>query len=235
LRFEDFERMVARLVTEVPPEFLEGVTGVEVSRKALPHPTRAEVFTLGECIPIPSEGEAPVHGIQSRTVLYHGSFVALAGLQDDFDWRGEAWETLTHELRHHLEWRARAPDLEQFDVAAEHNFARAEGEPFDPDFYRVAEPVADGVFRLDDDYFLEQLVDTVPPTATFHWHGRAYSATVPEGATMPAFLSVEAVEHPPPGDLVLVLARRRGVFGLLRRRATAPPFQALVEARPVNG
>jgi hypothetical protein len=80
----------------------------------------------------------------------------LAKLDSEFDWRGEAWETLTHELRHHLEWRARAPDLEEFDWAAEQNFARQDGERFDPTFYRSGEKVAEGIYRLDDDFFLER-------------------------------------------------------------------------------
>src|SRR5712692_2728789 len=58
-----------------------------------------------------------------------------ARLDPDFDWREEAWETLTHELRHHVEWRARAPGLEAYDRAVEANFARQEGERFDPALY----------------------------------------------------------------------------------------------------
>ena len=41
MRFTDFEALVRRLEAEVPPQFLDGVAGVEVSRKVLPHPTRA--------------------------------------------------------------------------------------------------------------------------------------------------------------------------------------------------
>ena len=157
MRLSDFEAMVRRLADEVPADFLEGIAEIAVSPRSVPHPERAEIYTLGECIPLPSSDPAS-EGIQSRIVLYHGSFAALARLQPGFDWRVEAWETLTHELRHHLEWRARAPDLEAFDWAVEQNFARQDGEAFDPVFHLEGEPVAPGVFRVDDDVFLDRIV-----------------------------------------------------------------------------
>jgi len=143
MRLADFEALVQRLQTEVPAEYLEGVMEIEVSRNTLPHPTRSDIYTLGECIPLPLDHQDSPGGVLSRIVLYHGSFQALARLDSDFDWFAEAWDTLTHELRHHLEWKARAPDLEEFDWAAEQNFARQDGERFDPLFYRSGEKVAE--------------------------------------------------------------------------------------------
>lgn len=233
MRFADFEALVRRLEAEVPPQFLDGVVGIEVSRKVLPHPTRAEIYTLGECIPVPAEGEDAGAGIQSRVVLYHGSFRALAHLQDDFDWRAEVWETLTHELRHHLEWRARTPDLEAFDWAAEQNFARLDGDPFDPVFHLSAEPVVKGVYRLDDDYFLDQPVREVPAEVRFAWHGSSYRFPAPEGTTLPAFLTVTGVLEPPPGELIVVLRRTPGLLALFRK-ADGPPFEEEVRATPVR-
>src|SRR5512139_1994666 len=100
--------MVRRMADEVPAEYLDGVAEIVVSRKAVPHPARSEIWTMGECIPLPAIDAEP-DAIQSRVVLYYGSFAALAATDPDFDWREEAWETLTHELRHRLGWRARAP------------------------------------------------------------------------------------------------------------------------------
>jgi len=185
---------------------------------------------MGECIPLPTESESGPAGIQSRVVLYHGSFRALAGLGEEFDWRSEAWETLTHELRHHLEWRARAPDLEAFDWAAEQNFARAEGEPFDPAFYQSGEHIAEGVFRIDDDFFLEQVVSTLPARVEFDWHGAVYGASVPSGLSLPLFLTVEGVAEPPPGELLLGLKRRPALLGLL---GFDPVMRAQIVAVPV--
>jgi hypothetical protein len=224
MRLSDFESMVRRMAGEVPPEFLAGVAEIAVSPRRVPHPDREEIFTLGECIPLPA-AEGSVEGVQSRVVLYHGSFQALAGLRDGFDWREEAWETLTHELRHHLEWRARTPDLEDFDWAVEQNFARQDGEPFDPAFYLDGEPVAPETYRVDDDVFVERVVTAVPATAALTWGGRTYRVPVPPDAGLPAFLSLEGVADPPEGELVLVLRRKPGLRSLLR---PGPMFQASV-------
>lgn len=232
MRLDDFRALVRRLGAEIPPDFLDGVAEVVVSPRTLPHPTRADIYTLGECIPLHA-GDEP-DAVQSRIVLYHGSFAALARLTPGFDWRQEAWDTLTHELRHHLEWRARAPDLEEFDRAAEENFARQEGEAFDPLFFLAGEHPAPGVHHVDDDWFLDRVVRRLPERVVFAWHGREYVADVPPGASLPAFLRVvEGVVEPPPGDLVLVCRRRPGLLDLLRGRA--PLFQADVRARPAAG
>ncbi len=216
MRLSDFEAMVHRMVAEVPQDYLEGVAEMVVSRHALPHPTRGEIFTLGECIPLPAVDADP-GSVQSRIVLYYGSFRALAADDPDFDWREEAWETLTHELRHHLEWKARAPALEALDRAAEANFARQDGDPFDPGFYLDGETPAEGVFRVEDDYFLDHVVRQVPLRARFNWHGRFYQVPLPAGLTLPAFLTISGVADPPPGELVLALRRAVGLGDLFRR------------------
>ena len=232
MRLDDFRALVARLSKEVPEEFLDGISEITVSPRAVPHPTRADIFTLGHCIPFHATDTGAADEIQSRVVLYHGSFRALAELAPDFDWRTETWETLTHELRHHLEWRAREGALEAFDEAAEQNFARMDGEPFDPLFHLSGEAVAEGVYQVDDDFFLDRVVRRLPEVLEFGWHGRPYRATPPAGAILPAFLTVEGVGDPPPGELVLVLRRRAGLFDLFRQPR---PFTGVVAAEPTAG
>ena len=227
MRLADFESMVRRLSHEVPGSFFDGIAEVVVSPRAVPHPDREEVYTLGECIPLPVELGSGVEGVQSRIVLYYGSFAALARLQEGFDWREEAWETLSHELRHHLEWRARAPALEAFDRAVEQNFARQDGEAFDPVFYLDGEPAGEAAFRVEDDVFLDRIVTESPSVTTVQWRGRSYRVDVPAEAALPAFLTLEGVAEAPPGDLVLVLRRKPGLRDLLRSR---PPSQATVSA-----
>ena len=229
MRLADFEAMVRRMAGEVPPEFLDGVAEVVVSPRTLPHPERREIFTLGECVPLHTgEGGAP-ESVQSRIVLYHGSFQALAAITEDFDWRDEAWETLTHELRHHLEWRARAPDLEAFDWAVEQNFARHDGEAFDPVFYLDGEPAGPHRYRVEDDVFLDRIVSDLPREVGVSWGGKSYRVPVPAQATLPAFLALDGVADGPPGDLVLVLRRKPGLLSLLRPGRT---YQATVAAEP---
>jgi hypothetical protein len=225
MRLADFETMIRRLCGEVPPDFLDGVAEVVVSPRTVPHPERADIFTLGECVPLPVHLGSGVEGVQSRIVLYHGSFAALAKLQDEFEWRQEAWETLTHELRHHLEWRAHAPDLEDFDWAVEHNFARHDGEPFDPTFFLSGELLGEGLYQIEDDVFIDRIVRSVPPTVTFTWADHPYEISVPDGAELPCYLQVDGVADPPPGDLVVVLRRKPGVRDLFNQ---AGVFQSTV-------
>ena len=223
--FPDFERMVRRIARDIPEEYLSGVVAVDVSPKTVPHPTRGDVYTLGECIPLHGDADE----IQSRVILYHGSFRALAGTRADFAWREEAWETLPHELRHHLEWRANADALEAFDWAADQNFARQESAAFDPLFHLSGERVDEGVYRIDDDVFLDRLVRTRPVTLDVAWHGAPYRVDVPPHP-LPLFLTLEGLRDPPPGDVVLVLRRRARLWDLFRR--PPPPTGATAVARP---
>lgn len=204
---------------------------IVVSPRALAHEDRGDIWTLGECIPMPGD-DGDARNLQSRIVLYHGSFQALAKGSPEFDWTAEAWETLTHEVRHHVEWKARVPDLEAFDRAAEENFARLDGEPFDPAFYRDGVRLPDGSFQVDDDVFIERVVAAPPPSVRMHWHGEDYEIPVPSHAALPAFLIVEGANDPPPGELVLVLQKRSGWQGLFRKPAA---FRAEVEAKRVAG
>lgn len=225
MRLDDFRSLVARLERDIPPEFEGGVVGVEVSPKTVPHPVLADVYTLGECIPLEWSGSGGGADLQSRIVLYYGSFEALARLNGgDFDWRAEAWETLTHELRHHLEWRANVAALEAYDWAGEQNFARHENKPFDPGFYRSGELVAPGIWKVDDDVFLEG-------PSEFVWHGRRYRAPV-TGVQAPAFLTLDGLADPPHGDAVLVLPKRASLLDLWRRPKVT---EAVVSAEPLNG
>lgn len=227
MRLSDFEALVHRQAAEIPAEFLEGIAEIVVSPRTVPHPERDDIWTLGECIPIPVHDD-DARSLQSRVVLYHGSFQALARDADDFDWTGEAWETLTHEIRHHVEWKARVPDLEAQDRAAEANFARQDGQAFDPAFYRDGLPLPGDAWQVDDDVFLEKRLAAPVPSVRFRWQGGDYEAPVPPDATLPAFLTVEGVAEPPPGDLVLALQRKGGWLQLFRKPSV---YIASVQAR----
>jgi hypothetical protein len=232
MRLADFESMVVRLTGQVPREFLEGVAEIVVSPRAVPHPDRPGIYTLGECIPLPAAPGMDLEEVQSRVVLYHGSFAALARVTPGFEWREEAFETLTHELRHHLEWRARAPDLEELDWAVEQNYARQDGDAFDPAFYLAGAAVGDDAWRVEDDVFLDRIVRQVPEALPLHWAGRDYLVPIPPDASLPAFLVLEGLADPPPGEALLVLRRRPGVLSLLRR---APIYRAVVRVVEPTG
>jgi len=205
----------------VPAEFRDGIVTIEASPKTVPHPIHADIYTLGECIPLEWSGSGA--DLQSRVVLYHGSFQALAGL-GEFDWRAEAWETLTHELRHHLEWRANVAALEAYDWAAEQNFARHEGEDFDPVFYRSGERVAEGVWKVDDDVFIEASPDD------FVWHGKRYR--VDGKVVPPTFLTLDRLDDPPPGEAVLVVPRKATLVNFWRHVAPTERFVRVIAREP---
>lgn len=224
--YPEFERLVRRLAREIPAEYLSGIAAIEVSPKTMPHPVRADVYTLGECVPVHGE----LDEVMSRVVLYHGSFRALAGQRPDFGWRDEAWDTLTHELRHHLEWRANAAALEAYDWAAEQNFARHDGQPFDPLFHLSGERVDRDVYRVDDDVFLDRVVRRRPARTEVRWRGEAYHVAVPD-RVLPLFLTLAGLREPPPGEVVLVVRRKGRVWDLLRR--PTEPTIAQVTVRPL--
>lgn len=224
MQLNDFRALIDRLAGEVPSEYLEGIVHIEVSPKTVPHPVFGGVYTLGECIPVDTGADL----VPSRVVLYHGSFQALARERADFDWRHEAWETLTHELRHHLEWRANTAALERYDWAAEENFRRLEGEDFDPAFYLAGERLADGLYRVDDDVFWDRPARRRPEAVDVEWHGRRYRLTVPE-ATLPIYVVLQGLEPEPAGEAIVALRKRPGLSDLWRRPARPTPVNARVE------
>lgn len=229
MRLDDFRVLVRRLEADIPPEFQGGVVEIEVSPKTVPHPLRGDVYTLGECIPLEWSGSGA--GLQSRVVLYHGSFQALSRL-GDFDWREEAWETLTHELRHHLEWQADVASLEAYDWAAEQNFARHEAEPFDPVFYRNGEQLGPGAFKVDDDVFIEAAQGARGgEQIEVSWHGRRYRVGSPPAAGRRTwvFVTLEGLDEPPPGDAVLVFPGRSSMLDLFGQAPRPESSAATVE------
>ncbi len=117
MTFEEFEHLIAEMVDEVPAEFMRGLQGVHV----LPEARREEgydedVFRMGEYMdPGPEDFLGSGDGIGRHVAIYYGSFRAIASQDPEFDWEDEAWETLTHELKHHVESLAGEDFLVQED------------------------------------------------------------------------------------------------------------------------
>ncbi len=120
-----FERMVAAMVDDIPQEFLRGLQGVHVLEEARPEEEYEDVFRLGEYLdPGPGDFLGAGEGLGRHVALYYGSFVALSDGDPTFDWEDEAWETLTHELRHHVESLAGEDFLIQDDEERREGFSR---------------------------------------------------------------------------------------------------------------
>ncbi len=218
MKFAAFERAARRAFEEIPHEYLEGIDGLTVSREAPAHPTLPGIYTLGECL---TEEHLSDYGSPETTrsviALYWGSFRALSRRNPDFDWEGEIWETLTHELRHHLESLAGDDALEGVDYAADESFKRHEGEPFDPWYYQHGEDLGGGVFEVEGEYYVEQVWRAPDFEAAGHlelsWRGERYRLSRPAELGDVHFVWVEGLDAP----VELVLVRRRGWWEDARR------------------
>jgi len=211
--FDSFSRAAHEAFQSIPEEFREGVDGLTVRSEALPDPIYPTVFILGQCLTegYPSDWVGP-DTLRSVVVLYHGSFKALARLDPEFDWEGELWETLTHELRHHLEHLADEDDLIGVDYAMAEAFKREDGEVFDPFYYRSGIEVASGIYQVEYDFFIEEEWDAAAFESAdfidFSWHGNRYRVSRPEVLGDLHYVWIHGIEIGP-GNLQLVLIRKR--------------------------
>ncbi len=227
MNLAQFERAAQRAFKGIPEEYREGVDGLTVRAEALPHPLHPDVYTMGMCLTesYPSDWMGP-DTTRSVVVLYHGSFEALAELDPDFDWNEQLWETLTHELRHHLESLANEDRLEGVDYALEESFKRFEGEDFDPFYFQSGDRLGEGVYRVEEDFYLEQVWSEKDFEAAsfvpFSWHGTSYRLPRPGEMGDVHFVLVDGVDVGPGALEVVLLKRRsglRGIKNLLRARS----------------
>jgi Zincin-like metallopeptidase len=104
MTFETFHQTAQAMFDEIPQEFIKGLQGLHIREEAKPEPDLVGVYRLGEYVDIGPDsflGGNPPLG--RHITLYYGSFVALARGNTNFDWDAELWDTLTHELQHHVE------------------------------------------------------------------------------------------------------------------------------------
>jgi hypothetical protein len=244
MRFEEFERCAWRDWERIPEEYRQGIDGLIVERHAVPHPSLSDIYTLGECVTesYPSDFGGP-DTVRSAIVLYYGSFFRLSRLDSEFDWDAELWETLTHELQHHLESLAADDSLIDMDYAADENFKRGQGRPFDPTFYRHGEPV-DGAWRVEDEFFIEVGASAGNADPRFSWAGEQYrlesvhaSASRGGGADFTFIEVIDGVRDKPAALHVVIVARPgwrdmlRSLLGRRSPRITQLDARAVVDRR----
>jgi hypothetical protein len=104
MTFEQFKRTAEEMLDEIPKQFVKGLQGLHVLEHAKPESELRGVYRMGEYLdPGPDSFLGGNPGLGRHIALYHGSFVAVAKNDRSFDWEAELWETLTHELQHHVE------------------------------------------------------------------------------------------------------------------------------------
>ncbi|HEX8394303.1 MAG TPA: hypothetical protein VF665_18305 [Longimicrobium sp.] len=222
MTFAEFERRAWEMFATIPADLRGGVEEVAVLRDTVPHPELPGVYTMGEC----ATGELDVvddgllQPARSEVRLFYGSFRALADGDEEFDWEGELWETLTHEIRHHRESAADEDALEDYDYAADENFKRRDGLPFDPFFYRGGEPLEEFAWEVDEDVFVEVAVDPRALDAERGIEaviaGERVVLPVPDEVGDVCFLYLDGYDEGGRRDVAVVLVRRIGFWESLR-------------------
>lgn len=104
MTYREFRATVEVMMDEIPDTFLQGLQGVHALEQEMPEEGFVDVWRMGEYLdPGPEDFLGGFEGLGRHVALYYGSFVRIAEGDPDFDWDEEIWETLTHELRHHVE------------------------------------------------------------------------------------------------------------------------------------
>lgn len=104
-----FTQMASAMVDRIPSTFLEGLNGgilvIEEAQRREDDPPG--VYILGEYITDSAMG--------CYIALYHGSLAKLFAGESQTVWEEELWETIRHEVRHHVEAQAGMGDLDLED------------------------------------------------------------------------------------------------------------------------
>ncbi len=116
---DTFHSMASEMYDQIPERLLDGLNGgIVISEEARQDDEEElpDVYILGEYIEDPYLGNS--------IVLYYGSFVALFRDEPVEVWEDELWETMVHEVRHHIEHRAGVYDLDLEDLRQLEEFRR---------------------------------------------------------------------------------------------------------------
>lgn len=129
-----FTQLANELMGRVPEPILEGLNGgVAIRRRAMRRKDDPSgVYILGEYITDPAMG--------CFIVIYWGSFAELFAGEPDEVWEKELWDTIRHELRHHVENRAGVIDLDledEAELAQMRQVAEPEEPPPPPRKFRI--------------------------------------------------------------------------------------------------
>jgi hypothetical protein len=104
MTYQEFKQAAEAMLADIPDEFTRDLQGVHVLTEAKLEEDFDDVYRMGEYLdPGPDSLLGPGKGLGRHIALYYGSFFAISEADPEFDWEEELWETITHELRHHVE------------------------------------------------------------------------------------------------------------------------------------
>jgi|AACY02.3.fsa_nt_gi hypothetical protein len=172
MTYEMFRQALEAMVEEIPDVFLQDLQGIHALEEECAEDGYQDVFRMGEYLdPGPDDFLGGSDGLGRHVALYWGSFKAIAEDDPDFDWEEELWETLTHELQHHVESLAGDGRLIEEDLKQARAWTNAADE----------EPVSLGATRHDvharQDW--AQRVDTRVGARIRRWFARSGRRDVP--------------------------------------------------------
>lgn len=127
--YREFRATVESMMDDIPDAFVQGLQGVHAIEEARPEEAYVDVWRMGEYLdPGPEDFLGGSDGLGRHVALYYGSFARIAEGDPGFDWEAEIWETLTHELRHHVESLAGDGGLIEQDLIDAREFEERDAE-----------------------------------------------------------------------------------------------------------
>ena len=105
--FDRFCELADELIGQIPEEYQQGISGIYVSPEEVKDEEIPGVYVLGHYH----------HGgyLEPWIDIYYGSFRRVFRKLPLGRLEAELWETITHEIRHHLEGNAGLHMLEIYD------------------------------------------------------------------------------------------------------------------------
>jgi hypothetical protein len=116
MTFEQYQTRIQEYLEIIPESYFKNLQGVHVFPEVKPDPHESGLVRMGEYLDPGFESfmDGRTH-IGRHINMYYGSFAVVARGRHDFDWDEEIWETLTHELQHHIESQANDRTLIEWD------------------------------------------------------------------------------------------------------------------------
>jgi len=229
--YEQFVEAAHSMWDDVPARYRAGVDGLVVRREAEAHPDHDDYFTMGTCHTEPYlSGYGGPDSTRSILTLFYGSFRSVSASDPDFSWEGELRETITHELRHHLEFLVEDETLDRVDYAMEQAHRRGKGLDFDPWYFRSGLRVGPDVYSIEQDLYLEQRWESGDFAAqerlAFELEGRWWAIPRPSDLGDVHFVSV-ALAARTQETVQLVLVKETPLWDRIRHFRKRRPLHVL--------